>query len=131
MKAVLNAYQEQGDADWTLAYNKMNISSTALVLGLRGQYDFAMDFGTLSPTLRAEYNYNLSGSAVQNLSYVSDSTSTYALTQSASSRSGMTMAAGLKASGSHQLSGSIEYVVTTTGAKVQGQTVRAAVNHAF
>jgi len=131
MKAVLNAYQEQGDADWTLAYNKMNISSMALVLGLRGQYDFAMDFGTLSPTLRAEYNYNLSGSAVQNLSYVSDGTSTYALTQSASSRSGMTLATGLKASGSHQLSGSVEYVVTTTGVKVQGQTVRAAVNHAF
>ena len=136
MKAMLNAYQEQGDAKWMLAYNKMSVSSAALVLGLRGQYDFAMDFGTLSPTLRAEYNYNFLGSALQNLSYaqnvsdISDNV-TYSLSQSSSRRSGMTLAAGVKAAGGHNLSGSMEYVVTTTGVKVQGQTVRAAVNHAF
>jgi len=131
MKAVLNAYHEQGDADWVLAYNKMNLSSASLTLGVRGQYDFAMDFGTLSPTLRAEYNYNFLGSALQNLSYVSDSSTTYALSQSASRRSGMTLAVGLKAVNSAQLSGSVEYSLTEAGGVVQGQTVRAAVNHPF
>eukprot|EP01037_Dinobryon_pediforme_P015739 gene15739-15893_t len=131
MKAVLRAYNETGNPDWTLAYDKTNVSSTALVLGIRGQYDFDLDSGIVSPTLRAEYHYDVAGQSIQNLNYVSDNSTSYSIGSNASKRSGVTIAAGLKAVNSSQLSGSVEYGVTANGSGVQGQSLRAAINHPF
>eukprot|EP01037_Dinobryon_pediforme_P015481 gene15481-15625_t len=122
MKAVLKAYSEKGDADWTLAYDKASVSSTALVLGIRGQYDFELDSGIVSPTLRAEYHYDLIGQSIQNLNYVSDSSASYSVTSNAAKKSGLMIAAGLKAVNSAQLSGSIEYGVTANDNGIQGQS---------
>ena len=131
ISASLNAYEEQGAADWALVYSKLVVSSQGAVLGLRGQYDFAKDWGVLSLTGRAEVRHVLNGYATQRLTYQVDPVSTSALQISGETRNGVTSGIGLKAAGGAGLSGLFEYSNTLTAMGLQSQGIRGMFNLAF
>eukprot|EP01037_Dinobryon_pediforme_P009601 gene9601-9678_t len=66
----LNAFSENGDPNYTLALQKTSFASQSTSLGLRGQYDFAMSWGTLSPLARLEYSHTFNGKFMQNMAYM-------------------------------------------------------------
>ena len=96
MFARLGSYVEAGGDSWNLSYDRMTFSTQTLTLGLRGQYDFIYDFGVLSPTFRVEVHQLINGQAVQNISYGSDTSSTYSILGSALDSRSFSGALGVK-----------------------------------
>ena len=86
----------------------MASSNQGVTAGLRGQYDIALAGGVIAPTLRAEFRRAYGGDAVQNVSYASDASSSYALAVLSPKRDTVTGALGLKAI-SGATTGMIEY----------------------
>ncbi len=127
----LDAFSEHGAADWTLAFSRAHQSSASLVLGLRGQYDVSVPWGTLSPLARLEYSHVAGGSLFQAMSYVADPTSTYGLSITPVARNNVSGAVGLRASGGN-VTGSVEYIRSgaLTG-ETRGQGVKGNLQTKF
>ena len=72
IKAVgltLDPFTETGDPIGSLAYSRQVVNTITGVLGLRGKYDFLMDWGVVSPRFRVEYNHALQSGGIAALSY--------------------------------------------------------------
>ena len=132
-RTALDAYSEQGDANWALNYDRLNVTSEALVLGLRGQYDFA--FGRqamISPTLRFEYRHGISGNGQQLTAYAADPTTNYAVSLPTANNDSVTTGLGLKAKGESDVTGEIELLLgRSLSGSVQSQGLRGNVRVGF
>ena len=131
-KTWLAASSETGPDLFALTFDQASYASNAIVLGVHGQYDFVIDQGIISPTLRLEMRHTLDGVSTQTLSYTADPQTTYLLTASPKARQSYTAGLGLKASGAGSVTGQLEYLMTTaTGAAYVGQGLRGTLRVGF
>ena len=104
----LDSYAETGSTDWALSFDKMTLQSYSFIFGLRGQYDYPVSWGVLSPTGRVEYRKSLSPASVQSLSYANGTPGSYQLTQSGAANWSLTTTVGIRASLHQGVNGSLE-----------------------
>ena len=130
--ANLAAYTEQGDANWTLAYDRSTMGSKSMVLGLRGEYAIAQNWGVLSPTARFEYRRMLSGDVTQMMSYANEPGTTYSLTTTGADRDMFSASLGLIARSDSDVTGAVEYVLSGAPKNgLQGQGLRGRLRIGF
>jgi uncharacterized protein with beta-barrel porin domain len=122
---------ESGDSNWTLAFQKSNISSQSLVAGIRGQYDFVTLWGTISPTARVEYRRMLNGNVTQLMSYSSDPTTNYSFVATGNNPDIVMGNIGIKISNKQGVSGSMEYIIGGSTNNLQSQGLRALIQLPF
>jgi uncharacterized protein YhjY with autotransporter beta-barrel domain len=132
LSAHLDSYGESGASIQALTFGAVNFSSTAAMVGLRGSYDFATDWGVISPMARLELRHALDGGFSQPMWY-SDlgSAMTYSLAQADTTRNLLTTSLGLRARFISGTSVEFEYGATTTGVSSPIQTVRGALRMPF
>ncbi|MGH8105928.1 MAG: autotransporter outer membrane beta-barrel domain-containing protein, partial [Arenimonas sp.] len=70
-RATLDAYTEEGDAIFGLAYDELTIKSNMLSLGLRGSHTAELDWGMFTPQLRIEYQHDFQGDTTAGMQYAS------------------------------------------------------------
>lgn len=114
MSGTLNSYTETGDATYILGYNDVTVSSQGVILGLRGQYDVLMAWGTLSPTGQVQYRHSFTGNFTQKVYYDADASTTYDVSLAGYDQDTVMTAIGLKAASSNGLTGQIEYLHFTS-----------------
>ena len=132
MQATLNAYAETGDPNWALTFDKANLSSQSLALGLRGEYGIEQPWGLLSPTGRLEYRRLMSGELTQAMGYATQTSESSALTTAPADRDMVSATLGLKAKGAGDVTGSVEYLLSGGfRSGLQGQGMRGAVRIGF
>jgi uncharacterized protein with beta-barrel porin domain len=131
VKTQLNAYSETGDPDWAMSYMKTAILSQSSVVGVRGQYDIDMSWATVSPTVRVEYRHIFNGQVAQSMAYVSSPSTSYQMSINPNAKDSITTGLGLKIFDKGNISGRLEYLLTTAGNKIQSQGFRADVNGKF
>ncbi|MGO1073261.1 putative Ig domain-containing protein [Lysobacter sp. CA199] len=68
-RATLDGYTEQGDAQYVLKYQNQDVETTTTSLGLRIDYRYAVRWGTFSPQLRLEYQYDFQNDSFATMSY--------------------------------------------------------------
>jgi uncharacterized protein YhjY with autotransporter beta-barrel domain len=129
--AELEPYTETGDANWILSYDRMRMNSQSVVAGIRGEYAINTDWGTISPIMRFEYRHMFSGNLSQSMSYVADPSTNYTLLQTGTSRDTIMATVGLKAADKGQLSGGVEYMISSTTTKIQSQGMRGQIKLSF
>jgi len=129
--AQLDAYTETGDANWILSFQRARMTSYSGVAGLRSQYDIAMSWGTLSPTLRVEYRHMFGGNLTQVMSYADDPSTTYSLLQQGTARDTIMGTIGLKARNKAGVSGGVEYMLTSSQHGIQSQGLRGSLRVPF
>ena len=78
-------------------------------MGFRGQYDFEMPWGTLSPTGRLQFRHGMSAGVTQSMNYASDPTTSYNLAISGTEQDSLTSSLGLRFSTKIGPSGQLEY----------------------
>jgi uncharacterized protein with beta-barrel porin domain len=114
MVGALDAYTEQGDADWVLKYGSASVRAQGLIMGFRGQYDFVMPWGTLSPTGRVQFRHGMAGQVTQTMSYASDPTAGFGLSLTGTEQDSLTAMLGLRVSTKLGPSGQLEYTNTAS-----------------
>ncbi|CAM5484998.1 hypothetical protein MAUB1S_08134 [Mycolicibacterium aubagnense] len=62
-KATLGAYTEAGDAIYALRYGEQDISSKTGNIGVTLDYRYPVDFGSITPKLRLEYQHDFESSS--------------------------------------------------------------------
>lgn len=67
--ARLDGYTEQGDAIYALNYNSELVKTTTTSVGIRADYLFKEDYGTVAPQIRLEYAHDFEGSSEATMSY--------------------------------------------------------------
>jgi large repetitive protein len=67
--ARLNGYTEQGDDIYALSYQNQTVRTTTGSLGVRADYLFKEDYGTVMPQIRLEYEHDFQGSSQATMSY--------------------------------------------------------------
>ena len=131
MFASLGSYTEAGETNWNLSYDRMSFRSQTMTLGLRGQYDFLYDFGVVSPTFRVEVHQLIDGQAVQNISYESDTSTSYSIFTAPTDRRSVSGALGLKVRGQGRADGGLELNLGGTGKGLQARGARGSLNMRF
>ena len=132
MWANLDGYAEQGLSSEALTYNALSFRSTSAVLGLRGSYDIAMDWGTLSPTARLEYRQGFDSDFSQSMFYSDLGAATAsAFTQASATRNLVSGAIGLRADAGQGLAADVEYGATAGSGAVLIQTLRGTLRISY
>ncbi|GLQ50832.1 putative Ig domain-containing protein [Dyella flava] len=67
--ARLDPYTEQGDPIYALSYGNELVKTTTASLGVRMNYLFKEDYGTVMPQLRLEYGHDFEGSSQATMTY--------------------------------------------------------------
>ncbi len=129
--ATLDPYTEQGDPTWALSYARAAMHELSSVAGFRVAYDFDMGWGTLSPTLRAEYSHAFDSDMTQVLSYADTPGVNYSFALAALGENTASGALGLIARSKSGLSAEIEYQYWSAGAAQQAQGLRCSLNIPF
>jgi uncharacterized protein YhjY with autotransporter beta-barrel domain len=68
-RSWLNGFTETGGGIHGLTYGDQTIDTLSTVLGIRANYAFNMEWGVLTPGIRAEYMHDFSGSSRASLGY--------------------------------------------------------------
>ncbi|MEO4001766.1 putative Ig domain-containing protein [Mesorhizobium sp. CAU 1732] len=68
-RSWLDGFSETGGGTFGLTYGDQTIDTLSGVLGIRANYAFQMDWGTLTPSVRAEYTHDFEGSSRASLGY--------------------------------------------------------------
>ncbi|HET6655188.1 MAG TPA: putative Ig domain-containing protein [Gammaproteobacteria bacterium] len=68
-RAQLDAYAEQGDPTYALAYGSQNVDTTTGSVGVRVESSIKHDYGIWVPGLRAEYRHDFQGSSSVAINY--------------------------------------------------------------
>jgi uncharacterized protein with beta-barrel porin domain len=132
MTATLQGYAEQGTSSLALTYGAVSFGSTSTVLGLRGSYDIATDWGVVSPTARLEYRRELDGGFNQSMFYTDlGAGQTYVLNEADAALNLVTGMIGVRARAGNRLSAELEYGATAGNNSTLIQTIRAALRVAF
>lgn len=130
--AAFDSYSEQGSADATLSFGSAQETSLATVIGVRGQYDIEMTWGGMSPFMRLEYRHLTGGNLTQTMSYVADPSALYSMTLTQGSRDTFSGSLGVKAQWVQGVSGSMEYMLSGSGAgDVHAHGLKGAVQAQF
>lgn len=109
-RATLDAYTEQGDALYALHYQDMDVDSSTGNLGLRMDFSKKTGWGTLTPQLRLEYQYDFQGNGSATMQYADlMSGPFYRTSLPVFDRSRFLLGLGLGFNGEHGLSTRIEY----------------------
>ena len=122
MAGMLDAYTEAGAADWVLRYASSTVAAQGLILGLRGQYDQPMTWGTLSPTARIQFRHGMSSRVSQSMGYAADPGATYALSVTGTQQDSLSTSLGIRVSTKTGQTGQIEYInnASVSGPKSNG-----------
>ncbi|GLQ45169.1 hemagglutinin [Dyella lipolytica] len=67
--ARLDRYTEQGDATYALSYDSAMVKTTTTSVGVRANYLFKEDYGTVMPQIRLEYEHDFQGSSEATMTY--------------------------------------------------------------
>jgi outer membrane autotransporter protein len=78
-RSWLDGFTEKGGGIYGLTYGDQTVDTFSGVLGIRASYDFQMDWGTLTPGLRAEFTHDFAGSSRINLGYTDLGSMPYAV----------------------------------------------------
>ena len=68
-RSWLDGFTESGGGVYGLTYGDQTIDTLSGVLGIRANYAFQIDWGTLTPGIRAEYTHDFQGSSRASLGY--------------------------------------------------------------
>ncbi len=68
-RATLDAYTEQGDAVYALAYGEQNVDATTGNVGLRVEMKNDTDWGAFTPMFRAEYQHDFKADGFTTMRY--------------------------------------------------------------
>lgn len=68
-RSWLDGFTETGGGNLGLTYGDQTIDTLSGVFGMRANYAFEMDWGTLTPGVRAEYTHDFQGSSRASLGY--------------------------------------------------------------
>lgn len=68
-RATLDAYTEQGDAVYSLAYGEQNVDATTGNVGLRVEMKHDTDWGVFTPMFRAEYQHDFKADGFTTMRY--------------------------------------------------------------
>ncbi|TKT75653.1 autotransporter outer membrane beta-barrel domain-containing protein, partial [Aquamicrobium sp. LC103] len=68
-RSWLDGFTEKGSDSMALRYGDQTVDSVSGVLGLRAEYTFMLDWGTLTPGARFEYTHDFIGSSRAHLGY--------------------------------------------------------------
>ncbi len=68
-RSWFDGFSETGGGVYGLTYSDQTIDTLSGVLGIRANYAIQMNWGTLSPGVRAEYTYDFQGSSRASLGY--------------------------------------------------------------
>ncbi|MEO3998342.1 cadherin-like beta sandwich domain-containing protein [Mesorhizobium sp. CAU 1732] len=68
-RSWLDGFTETGGGSYGLTYGDQTIDTLSGVLGIRASYAFDMDWGVLTPGVRAEYTHDFDGSSRVSLGY--------------------------------------------------------------
>lgn len=68
-RSWLDGFSETGGGMHGLTYGDQTIDTLSGVLGIRANYAFQMDWGTLTPGIRAEYTHDFRGTSRASLGY--------------------------------------------------------------
>jgi uncharacterized protein YhjY with autotransporter beta-barrel domain len=128
----LDQYAESGASAELLSFGSMGFNTLAGTLGLRGSYDIAMGWGTLTLNARVEYQRAYDG-PLQQFMYYTDLGPGMAsvLSQGAAATSLFNAAAGLRVRGARGMSGEFEYGTSVAASALQSQTLRASFKMPF
>ena len=108
----LDKYTESGADTMNLRYDSANVNLFSLSAGVRGEYDFNMAWGTLTPFASLEYTRNFKDSLDQKLDYADTSSFSYTLRNQALAENQTSAGIGLNAAWNNGLSVSGEYLGT-------------------
>jgi uncharacterized protein YhjY with autotransporter beta-barrel domain len=111
----LNEFSEDGSSTWTLNYQSAKYITQNITLGIRGEYDFEMPWGVISPTFRFGFQTALNTDATQVVSYSDDQSSTYTLTQSYMPNQIYLGGIGLMINTNKSFRSQIEYIYSASG----------------
>lgn len=93
----LEGFAEDGGGGFGLRYGDQSIDTVSGVIGLRAEYAFKTNWGSLTPGARVEYTHDFAGSSRINLGYIDLDHLPYRLDIEASNRSYMTLGLSLEA----------------------------------
>jgi len=127
----LNAFTENGDANYSLAFDKMSAASQSTAIGFRGQIDFAKSWGIISPLARIEYNHIFNGKFLQNISYTNDAGTIYTLSQNESHSSLFNTEVGLRISNTSQIASTLSYINSFNAFGILSQGVKGSLQLRF
>jgi large repetitive protein len=66
---TLDGYTETGDSTYALTYRDQDVKTTTASLGMRADYQYTVDNGTITPQFTVEYQHDLQGNTTATLSY--------------------------------------------------------------
>jgi uncharacterized protein YhjY with autotransporter beta-barrel domain len=69
-RSFLDSFTEDNGGIYGLAYGDQTVDTAAGVLGIRASYAIKMDWGTLTPGVRAEFTHDFAGSSRVQLGYI-------------------------------------------------------------
>ncbi|MHA6643785.1 cadherin-like beta sandwich domain-containing protein [Mesorhizobium sp. A623] len=78
-RSWLNGFTEKGGGIYGLTYGDQTVDTVSGVIGVRASYDFLMDWGKLTPGVRAEFTHDFSGSSRISLGYTDIGSLPYAV----------------------------------------------------
>jgi outer membrane autotransporter protein len=76
-RSWLDGFEEKGGGIYGLTYGDQTVDTVAGVLGIRASYAFMMNWGTLTPGVRAEFTHDFAGSSRARLGYTDIGTLPY------------------------------------------------------
>jgi uncharacterized protein YhjY with autotransporter beta-barrel domain len=129
--ATLDAFTEQGDPVWALAYASANMHEISGVVGMRVSYDFDMGWGLLSPTLRAEYSRAFDSNLTQSLAYANTPNVDYAFGLAGIGQNTVSGNVGLQARYANGVTAGLEYQFSSSGSFEQSQGLRGSLKVPF
>ncbi|UXN75916.1 autotransporter domain-containing protein (plasmid) [Devosia sp. A8/3-2] len=94
-RSWLDGFSETGGGSDGLTYGEQTIDSLSGVLGIRANYAFQMDWGTLMPGVRAEYTYDFEGSSQASLGYTDSGGTPYSINLDPTARDHLTLGLSL------------------------------------
>ncbi|RFC61868.1 autotransporter domain-containing protein [Fulvimarina endophytica] len=121
-RSWLDGFSENSAGIYALTYGDQTVDALSGVLGVRGSYAFAMDWGVLTPGFRVEYAHDFAGDSDVLLGYSDIGTTPYELTTEGSLRDATSFGLSLDADVLTDWSLGLDYR-TTFGVDEQ--------NHAF
>jgi uncharacterized protein with beta-barrel porin domain len=78
-RSWLDGFTEKGGGIFGLTYGDQTVDTLSGVLGIRASYDIFMDWGKLTPGVRAEFTHDFAGSSRISLGYTDVDTMPYAV----------------------------------------------------
>lgn len=94
---VLDGFTETGGGIYALSYGDQTVTSISGVVGVRAEYEIKKPWGTLTPSVRAEYKHDFVGDSDVAIGYADIGTKPYRAEIKGRGRDSVTVGVGVKA----------------------------------